>query len=106
MEVIEYFYKDEYNIKDLVLKVEYTKYNTTSESEFFSNSSSTKPVDGGYFYYLNESYLGPFNDTDNINEIRKFLGNVQQMDIMYDFKTIIPFHFAGVECFRWAIKGI
>ena len=54
-----------------------------------------------YFYNINQSYLGPFNDTYNEDEIRLFLADVDHMYITYEFHSIIPLPFSHMRCLVW-----
>jgi len=107
IEVIEHTYKDFYNIKDPELQVIYSNHNhtnhinATNSSNKFNIESNQIKIKKELFYYLNASYLGPFNDTNSLEQIRTYLADVEHMYISYEFKTVIPLPYSKQKCFKW-----
>lgn len=55
-----------------------------------------------YLYYLNSTYLGPFDSPND--EIKKFIKLLQGFQLIYEFKTLVPYqNYLDFECYSWKI---
>jgi len=101
IEDIHYTYDENNKIIDPELEIVYSEHNHTLNKE-----DSKMPIKKDYIYNINSTYLGPFQDSNSLEDIRHFLADVNYMLVTFEFSTNIPFQNSEKQCLQWVYKSI
>lgn len=65
-------------------------------------NTADKQSKSNFLYYLNSTYLGPFEYPNN--ELKSFVKHISSFQLIYNFRTLVPYqNFLNFECYHWTI---
>ena len=91
LEMIEYPDKD---VPQLLMEVNY-----------IDNKKIPSKIDNinrEFTYWVNQTYMGPLDQKNEKNSVKKYINTVTDIHVTYKVKTYIPFYYNNnFECFFW-----